>query len=93
MVPYRVLTSRDDISRLHRAVRKFLIGLEDLDDLHVLRETLTFRDEYTGDRISDDGEHHQVDSLRRLPQKLTRRVPSLKAYPYLYDTCVPIEER
>ena len=86
-------TSRCDISRLHRAVRKLLIGLEDLDDLHVLRETLTFRDEYTGERIFDDGEYNQVDILRRLPQKLARRVPSLKAYPYLYDTWVPIEER
>ena len=78
---------------LHRAVRNFLIELGDLDDLHVLRETLTFRDEYTGERIFDRGKYHKCDILHRLPQKLARRVPILPVWPYQHNTWVPVWER
>ena len=86
-------TCRGDISGLRKALRKFLTELEDLDDLHVLRETLTFRDEYTGERIPDDGEYHKVDILRRLPHKLARRVPNLPEYPHQYNTWSPVWAR
>ena len=78
---------RRHISKLHRAVKTFLIGLRGLGCLRCLRESLTFQDEYTGVRTHDDGEHHQVDILRRLSQKLVRRVTHMmEPYPYHYGT-------
>ena len=75
------------ISKLHRAVKTFLIGLRGLGGLRALRETLTFQDEYTGVRTNDDGQHHQVDILRRLSQKPVRRVTRMmEPYPYRYGT-------
>ena len=45
-----------------------------MDDLHVLRETLTFRDEFFfGDRTRDDGARHLADIPRRFYDKVTRR--------------------
>ena len=76
---------RRHISKLHRAVKTFLIRLRGLRCGRVLRETLTFQDEYTGDRIPDDGEYHQADILRRLSQKLACRVKRMmEPYPYCY---------
>ena len=76
------------IPRLHRAVKLFLSslrGLGGMQGLRVLRETLTFQDEYTGVRIPDHGEHHQADILHRLSQKLVCRVNRMmEPYPYCY---------
>ena len=86
-------TIRGNISGLRRALRKFLTELGDMDDLHVLRETLTFRDEYTVERIYDDGEYHKADILHRLPQKLALRVPNLPAYSHHMNSWSPVWER
>ncbi len=88
-----LFTTRGDISGLRKALRKFLTGLGDLDDLHVLQETLTFRDEYTVERIYDRGEYHKADILHRLPQKLALRVPNLPAYSHHMNSWSPVCER
>ena len=77
------ISSRSDIPQLHRAVKTFLLGLRGLDDLHVLSETLTFRDEYTGDRTFDDGVRHEADILHRLFQKLIQCAKDVE--PYLHN--------
>ena len=59
-------SSRRNLPLLRRAVKTFLRRLRTLSDLHVLRESLTFRDECVGDRAYDDGDHHQADILRRV---------------------------
>ena len=76
------LSSRSDLPQLHRAVKTFLLGLRGLDDLHVLSETLTFHDEYTGYRTFDDGVRHQAGILCRLFQKLVRRANDLVPNPH-----------
>ena len=80
------VSRRCDLSQLHRAIKTFLFGLRGLEDLHVLSETLTFHDEYTGYRTFDDGARHQADILRRLPHKLVRRATVLEAYPHNFGT-------
>ncbi len=54
------------------AVKTFLLDLRQIDDFRVLRETLTFSDEFTGVRLNDNGEHHQADICCRLVDKVTR---------------------
>ena len=63
--------SRRNLSSLHLAVKTFLQDLRQIDDLRVLRETLTFSDEFTGVRLNDNGEHHQADIFCRLVDKVT----------------------
>ena len=87
------LSSRSNLPQLHRAVKTFLLGLRGLDDLHVLSETLTFHDEYTGDRTFDDGVRHEADILRRLFQKLIRCATVVEPYPRNFDVWVPPELR
>ena len=86
------LSSRSNLPQLHRAVKTFLLGLRGLDDLHVLSETLTFHDEYTGDRTFDDGARHQADILRRLSQKLVQCATDLEPYPHNSGSWVGEEE-
>ena len=80
------VSSHSDLPQLHRAVKTFLLGLRGLEDLHVLNETLTFHDEYTGYRTFDAGSRHQADIPRRLSQKLVRRATVLEPYPHNYGT-------
>ena len=70
-------------------MKTFLLGLRGLDDLHVLSETLTFHDEYTGDRTFDDGARHQADILRRLSQKLVWRASDLEPYSHNFGAWLP----
>ena len=51
----------------------FLDGLRALIDAHLLRETLTFSDEFTGMRLMDDGACHRIDIPRRVLDKVTRQ--------------------
>ena len=65
--------SRRDLPLLCRAVETFLDGLRALIDAHLLRETLTFSDEFTGMRLMDDGACHRIDIPRRVLDKVTRQ--------------------
>ena len=75
--------SRSDLPLLCRAVETFLDGLRGLIDAHLLRETLTFSDEFTGMRLMDDGAWHRVDIPRRVLEKVTRQCR--KARPWDMD--------
>ena len=66
-------SSRRDLPLLCRAVETFLDGLQALIDAHVLRETFTFSDEFTGMRLLDDGACHRIDIPRRVLDKVTRQ--------------------
>ena len=67
-------SSRQTLPLLRRALKAFLRDLRDMDDLHVLRETLTFHDEFFfGDRTRDDGAQRRADLPRRFYDKVTRR--------------------
>ena len=63
---------RNTLLSLHRAVKTFLLDLRQIDDFHVLRETLTFNDEFTGVRLYDNGKHHKADICCRLVDKVVR---------------------
>ena len=65
--------SRQNLPLLRQAVKAFLHDLRYMDDLHVLRENLTFRHEFTGDRLYDDGAQHRAYISRRFYDKVTRR--------------------
>ena len=86
------VSSHRDLPQLHRAVKTFLLGLRGLGDLHVLSETLTFHDEYTGYQTFDAGSRHQADILRRLSQKIVRRATVLESYLHNFGTWVGEEE-
>ena len=75
--------SRRDLPLLCRAVETFLGGLLGLVDAHILRETLTFSDEFSGMRLMDDGDYHRVDIPRRVLEKVTWRCQ--KARPWDMD--------
>ncbi len=67
-------SSRQTLPLLRRALKAFLRDLRDMDDLHVLRATLTFSDEFLfGDRTHDNGAQHRADIPRRVYDKVTRR--------------------
>ena len=53
---------RKTLLSLHRAVRIFLHDIRQIEVLYVLRETLTFSDEFTGIRLYDNGKHHRASS-------------------------------
>ena len=65
-------SSRRDLPLLCLAVETWLGRLQAMSDTHVLRETLTFLDEFTGDRLYDDGAYHRFDIPRRVFDKVTR---------------------
>ena len=79
-------SSRRKLPQLCQAVKRFLLGLRGLDDLHVLSETLTFHHEYTGYRTFNDGVRHEADILRRLFQKLIRCATVVEPYPHKVGT-------
>ena len=57
--------SRQNLPLLCRALAAFLQDLCYLSDMHVLTETLTFREEYTGQRLFDNGAQHRADIALR----------------------------
>ena len=85
-------SSRRNLPLLRRAVKTFLRGLRALSDLHVLRETLTFRDEFTGDRLRDDGAQHQGDILRQVFDKVTWCAKDVEPYPHNFDIWEPLDQ-
>ena len=64
-------SSRRDLPLLCRAVETYLDRLRALSGVQVLRETFTFRDEFTGHRLGDDGAYHRFDIPRRVFDKVT----------------------
>ena len=62
---------RRNLSLLQLAIQTFLQDLRQIEDLHVLRDTLTFSDEFTGVRLYDNGNHYQSDIPCRLFSKAT----------------------
>ena len=64
---------RRNLSLLRLAIKTFLLDLRQIEDLHVLRETLTFSDEFTGVRLYDNGKHYRSDIPCRLFSKVKAR--------------------
>ena len=60
---------RKTLLSLHEAVKIFLEDLMQIEVFYVLRETLTFSDEFTGIRAYDNGEFHRADVCSRLVAK------------------------
>ena len=60
---------RKTLLKLHDAVKIFLEDLLQIQVFHVLRETLTFSDEFIGNRTYDDGKYHRADVCGRLVAK------------------------
>ena len=60
---------RKTLLKLHEAVKIFLEDIRQIEVFYTLRETLTFSDEYTGNRTFDDGKYHRVDVCNRLVAK------------------------
>ena len=46
---------RENVERMHAAVRAFLLRLAEIPDGHVMRETVRYADEYDGARDCDGG--------------------------------------
>ena len=61
--------TRMSLLTLHEAVKIFLEDLVSIEVFYVLRETLTFSDEYTGIREYDNGANHRADICNRLVAK------------------------
>ena len=61
--------TRKTLLSLHEAVKIFLEDLLQIEVFYVLRETLTFSDEYTGIREYDNGSFHRADICNRLVAK------------------------
>ena len=64
---------RKTLLSLHRAVKIFLEDLQQIEVLYMLRETLTFSDEFTGVRAYDDGKYHRADVCNRLVAKASHK--------------------
>ena len=62
--------SRQNLSRLRWALEAFLRDLHNLPDMHVLTETLTFCEDYTGQRRYDNGTQHRADIALRFYDKV-----------------------
>ncbi len=60
---------RKTLLSLHKAVKIFLEDLLEIEVFYVLRETLTFNDEYAGNRMYDNGSFHRADVCGRLVVK------------------------
>ena len=67
------ICKRKTLLSLHRAVKVFLEDLRQIEVLYVLRETLTFSDEFTGVRLYDNGKYHRADVCGRLVAKATHK--------------------
>ena len=57
--------SRQNVSRLRWALEAFLQNLCNLPEMNVLTETLTFCDDYTGQRLHDNGTQHRANVALR----------------------------
>ena len=57
--------SRQNLPLLRRALKALLQDLHNLADMHVLTDTLNFREEYTGQRLYDNGAQHRADIALR----------------------------
>ena len=64
---------RKTLLKLHDAVKIFMKDLLEIEVFHVLRETLTFSDEFTGNRTYDDGIYHRADVCSRLVAKASNK--------------------
>ena len=64
---------RKTLSSLHDAVKIFLKDLLQIEVFYVLRETLTFSDEFTGIRAYDNGKYHRADVCGRLVAKASHK--------------------
>ena len=64
---------RKTLLPLHEAVKIFLEDLLQIEVFHVLRETLTFSDEFTGNRTFDSGSFHRADVCNRLVAKASHK--------------------
>ena len=62
--------SRQNLPLLCRALEAFLQDLCYLPDMHVLTETLTFCEDYTGQRLYDNGTQHRADIALRFYDKV-----------------------
>ena len=82
-VPHQLPRQPQRPPLLCRAVETFLEGRRGLVDAHILREILTFSDEFSGMRLMDDGDYHRVDIPRRVLEKVTWRCQ--KARPWDMD--------
>ena len=60
---------RKTLLPLHEVVKIFLEDLLQIEVFQVLRETLTFSDEFTGNRTYDNGKFHRADVCNRLVVK------------------------
>ncbi len=60
---------RKTLLPLHEAVKIFLEDIRQIEVFYVLRETLTFSDEFTGIRAYDNGKYHRADVCNRLVAK------------------------
>ena len=57
--------SRQNLSRLRWALEAFLQNLCNLPELNVLADTLTFSEDYTGQRLYDRGNQHRANFALR----------------------------
>ena len=57
--------SRQNLSRLRWALEAFLQSLCNLPELDVLADTLTFSEDYTGQRLHDHGTQHRANMALR----------------------------
>ena len=64
---------RKTLLSLHEAVKIFLEDIRQIEVFYTLRETLTFSDEYTGNRTFDDGSFHRADVCNRLVAKASHK--------------------
>ena len=62
--------SRQNLPLLRRALKAFLRDLHNLAEMHVLTDTLTFREEYTGQHLYDNGAQHRADIALRFYDKV-----------------------
>ena len=67
--------SRQDLPLLCHALVAYLQDLCSLTDMHALTETLTFREEYTGQRLYDNGTQHRGDIALRFYDRVRNAIP------------------
>ena len=63
---------RENIERMHHAVRTFLLRLRDIPDGHVMCESINYVDEYGGERIYGDNEYMDNGGDLRATQILSK---------------------
>ena len=63
--------TRQNLSRLQWALQAFLHDLCNLPELNVLADTLTFSEDYTGQRLYDRGDQHRANFALRFYHNVT----------------------